>query len=133
MTTDRDDVCTDAMLTADHYAKVDPKGGKPAPKKSAVKRTLRYDAATATLTITQTVGRKTTVTAYSVERVGSDWGDGFRLTKHVGAADDECDAYHVNLSNEGHSCDCLGALRHGHKTPCRHVAALRVLRDLGRI
>ncbi len=98
--------------------------------KTPVSRTLRYNAATATLTLTVSTGRKVVENAYSLERIGSDYGDGFRLTKHVGHPGDECDVYHVNLSDEGHTCDCKGASRHGH---CKHIDAVVKLIQLNLI
>jgi hypothetical protein len=65
-------------------------------------------------------------TDYLVEPIGSDFGDGFRLTKLDGWGD----VYHVNLSNEGHICDCKGHLKHGH---CKHPAALAALRQADRL
>ncbi len=102
--------------------------GKPAAKKPA--RTLRFNTDTSTLTLTITTGRKVKETAYSVERIGSDFGDGFRLTKNVGSPEDECDIYCVHLSNEGHSCECLGFLRWNH---CKHIEALCAMRKTGTI
>ena len=95
--------------------------------KAPVSRTLRFNAETATLTLTITAGRKVTETDYSLERIGSDFGDGFRLTKHVGHPGDQCETYHVHLSDEGHACDCKGNLRW---QLCKHVDALVKLCDL---
>src|ERR1700685_4369311 len=95
--------------------------------KTVVPRTLRLDADTATLTITMTTSKKVAQTDYSLERIGSDFGDGFRLTKHVGHPADDCDIYNVHVSNEGHTCECLGHLRHHH---CKHVDAVVKLREL---
>lgn len=85
-------------------------------------RALRFDAESSTLTI-RVKGKRTD---YTLERIGSDWGDGFRLTKHVGHESDECDIYDIHLSDEGHTCECLGFLRHSH---CKHIDALVRLRQ----
>ena len=98
--------------------------------KPPVLRSLRYHKATRTLTLTITTGKRVLETDYSLEKIGSDFGDGFALTKHVGHPGDQCETYHVHLSDEGHACDCLGSLRWGH---CKHTAAVAKLRDLGRI
>jgi hypothetical protein len=58
---------------------------------------------------------------YLVRRIGSDFGDGFEVTKVLSE-----ERYQVNLSNEGHTCDCRGHLAHGH---CKHVFGLVALRD----
>lgn len=101
---------------------------KPARPKTL--RFLRYVPATGTLTLRVVRGRQTVETAYSLERIGSQFGDGFRLTKNVGHAGDECDRYDLHLSDEGHTCECRGNLQHGH---CKHVDAVVRLRDLGMI
>jgi hypothetical protein len=93
-------------------------------------RVLRYDIMTAALTIMVTTGKRVVEATYSLERIGSDFGDGYKLTKHVGHPGDECDIYHVNLSDEGSTCDCKGASRHGH---CKHIDAVRKIRELGMI
>ena len=98
--------------------------------KAPVSRTLRFIAETATLTLTITAGRKVTETDYTVERIGSDFGDAYKLTKHVGHPGDQCETYKTELSDEGHICNCPAG-RHG--KPCKHGAALAKLRDLGRI
>ena len=98
--------------------------------KPVTTRTLRYNAATSTLALTITTGRRVLETAYSVEKIGSDFGDGFALTKHVGNPADQCETYHVHLSDEGHACDCMGNLRWQR---CKHVDALVKCRDLGTI
>ncbi len=74
-------------------------------------------------------------TDYTLERIGSDFGDGFALVKHIGSSLDDCDIYHVHLSDEGHTCDCKGGTYSTPRTgkPCKHTAALVALREAGRI
>jgi hypothetical protein len=43
--------------------------------------------------------------------------------------DESGEPYHVNLT--AGSCDCVGHLRHGHRTVCRHLAAVRALCERG--
>ena len=64
---------------------------------------------------------------YLLQPIGSDFGDGFAM-KEIG--NEEAETYHVNLSNEGHLCDCKGHLKHGH---CKHPAALAALRQAGKL
>jgi hypothetical protein len=67
---------------------------------------------------------------YLLERLDADFGAAYRLEKLC----DEPVTYDVNLAlgHGGHdSCECLGHLRWGHRTVCRHVAALLKLRERG--
>jgi len=89
-----------------------------------------YDPADGVGILTITVDGE--ATDYTVERIGSDWGDGFRLTKHVGHPQAEASIYDVHLSDEGHTCDCPAGC-YGRVDRCRHVAALVALRDAGQI
>ncbi len=59
----------------------------------------------------------------------------FRLTKFArDIKPGEPTNYDVVISPDGFdSCECLGHLRHGHKTVCRHVAAVRCLIAKGKI
>lgn len=41
--------------------------------------------------------------------------------------------YDIAIGPTGAVCECLGHLRWGHKTPCKHVAALRVLITRGAV
>jgi hypothetical protein len=75
--------------------------------------------------ISMTRGKKTLTTDYFLSRIPSDFGDGFKLEKIIPTAD-EPSTYCVNLSTEGHRCECKGFLRHGH---CKHVDSLAALRD----
>jgi hypothetical protein len=56
----------------------------------------------------------------------------FRLTKFVATRKPgQPDAYDVRLDcrKAAGSCECMGHLKHGHKTPCKHLAALFVLAE----
>jgi hypothetical protein len=57
----------------------------------------------------------------SSSRSGSDFGDGFEVVMLLSE-----ERYHVQLSEQGHICDCLSHLRHGH---CKHVYGLVAHRD----
>ena len=70
-------------------------------------------------------------TLYSVSRIASDFGDGYAMSKIVDGRLTE--PYHVNLADQGHACDCKGALAHGHKTLCKHVAGIIALLNRGLI
>jgi hypothetical protein len=65
---------------------------------------------------------------YTLERFESPLGDAFRLTKCSPVEDGEESVYHILLSREGHSCECLGFLHHDH---CRHIAGLIALVNAG--
>lgn len=75
--------------------------------------------------ISVTKGKKTLAVDYFASIVPSDWGDAFRLEKIIKSAD-EPNVYDVILSNEGHSCECMGFMKHGH---CKHCDGLAALRD----
>src|SRR5262249_34496752 len=70
-----------------------------------------------------TVGKETT--AYFLQRLTSDFGPAFKLTKK-----DTGDSYDVNLSPEKPSCECKGFLRWQH---CKHVEGLLALQQAGRL
>jgi hypothetical protein len=71
-----------------------------------------------------TVGK--TGTDYFVQRIPSDFGTAFRLTKVL----DEHDSYAVNLDGDQRTCECKGNQRHGH---CKHGDGLAALLQAGRI
>jgi hypothetical protein len=86
------------------------------------------------LVLTVTKGAKVERFGYYLERLPSDiGGKAFRLTKVAHQVDGGPDHYDVRLDGAGHSCECLGHLRHGHKTVCKHAACLRALVASGRI
>jgi hypothetical protein len=67
---------------------------------------------------------------YRLTRIDADFGTAFHLQKVVSGSE----SYDVSLLPAGRStCECLGHLRHGHKTVCKHIAALGVLSNLGKI
>jgi hypothetical protein len=71
-----------------------------------------------------TVGKSTI--DYSLERIPSDFGTAFRLTKILG----DHDSYAVNIDGDKRTCECKGYLKHGH---CKHGDALTALLNAGRI
>ena len=78
--------------------------------------------------LTLRVGRQ--VNDYYLKPVPCEDGMGYEVSKLQG----EGETYHVLLANDGnHTCECLGHLHHGHKTRCKHVAALLALHSAGRI
>jgi hypothetical protein len=69
-------------------------------------------------------------TYYRLTALAADFGTAFRLEKLVGGTE----VYDVNLLPVGRStCECLGHLRHGHKTVCKHIASLSRLQQLGKL
>jgi hypothetical protein len=66
------------------------------------------------------------VQTYFLDRVPSDWGEGFALEKARDAATEARTVYHVHLTDEGHTCDCLGFLRWEH---CKHADGVAVLKS----
>ncbi|MBI1915408.1 MAG: hypothetical protein HYS12_11830 [Planctomycetes bacterium] len=65
--------------------------------------------------------------AYDLLEIGADTGRGFRLTKPNGKT------YCVSVSGEQESCECKGHLQRGHRTVCKHRAALAKLIALGKL
>ena len=98
---------------------------KPRPKPARKIRLCLPPAPSGWGVVEITIGRK--VDNYFLRRIGSDFGDGFRLEKFSGQGGE---SYDVHLSDQGHQCECLGFLRHGR---CKHVAGLAKLRNLGKI
>jgi hypothetical protein len=61
---------------------------------------------------------------YWLSEIQADWGRAFEVRKPL----PDGTVYHVHLDPEmGDTCDCLGHLRHGHRTVCKHVAAVKAL------
>lgn len=92
-------------------------------------RTLSYSRLTGILHITQGTQCK----GYFVDRLDSDLGPAYRLTKIIPPADGQPREYDVLvLADGGGDCGCLGNLRHGSRgTVCRHIAAVNCLRERG--
>jgi hypothetical protein len=95
---------------------------KPQPRSAAVVVPINEHGCNGVVRLT--VGKLATL--YFVDKVPSDFGDGVKLTK----VSDPEDAYHVHLSEEGHTCECLGFLAHSH---CKHVSGLVALRLAGKV
>jgi hypothetical protein len=70
-------------------------------------------------------------TLYHVEATPADFGRGFRWAKFAG----DREVYAVNVGDGDHpaSCECLGHLKHGHRTTCKHVACTRAIIARGRL
>jgi hypothetical protein len=78
-----------------------------------------------------TVGKLTT--AYKLTRLESDFGQAYRLSKAI-QGDGAAEEYDVCLLDGGRStCECKGHLQHGHKTVCKHIAALGLLQKQGKL
>ena len=66
--------------------------------------------------------RRTELFAYHISPIPCDFGDAFQFERLGG---DELAVYHVLFESEqDHSCDCKGFVRHGH---CKHVDACKAL------
>jgi hypothetical protein len=92
---------------------------KPRPK--PVRSARLYPGSPALLVLTQ--GKE--AADYFVEDLGRPGC--FRLRKPL----PETTTYDVDLG--AGSCECLGHLRHGHRTVCKHRAALAALAAAGRL
>jgi hypothetical protein len=83
------------------------------------------------LTITE--GGKPT-TFYLHEVATELGGRAFKLEKFGADVRDEWDAvYFVHIGGDLDTCCCRGHQRWGHKTVCRHRAALRALLEAGKL
>jgi hypothetical protein len=87
------------------------------------------------LLVTVGTGDKAQRFGYYLQPLPADFGLAFRLTKLAHQVEAGMpDHYDVRLDPRGrHSCECLGHLRHGHKTVCRHVAACVALVASGKL
>lgn len=74
-------------------------------------------------------GRKPEPTYYFATPIPSDWGQAFKVERQ-GAADTD-EAYDVMLDGRLSSCTCPGFLYH--LKDCKHVAALKVLQQRGKL
>jgi hypothetical protein len=87
------------------------------------------------LLVTVGEGEKAKKYGYYLEAIPADFGLAYRFTKLAHQIEEGMPAYYdVHLDPRGrHSCECLGHLRHGHKTRCRHVAACAALVVSGKL
>jgi hypothetical protein len=88
------------------------------------------------LLITEGDGEKAKRCGYYLTPVPCDGGVAYHFEKFSTdeGGDAEARDYDVYLSAHGnHSCECKGHLRWGHKTRCRHVAALLALIAQGKL
>ena len=69
---------------------------------------------------------------YYISPIPADYGKAFRFEKFAAEGGE---VYAVNLGDEREpaSCECLGHLRFGHKTVCRHIASARALVGAGKL
>jgi hypothetical protein len=69
-------------------------------------------------------------THYFVSRLPADFGKALRWEKF---AADGGEVYEANVGSDTESaiCGCLGHLKNGHKTVCKHVAGSRALLSSG--
>jgi hypothetical protein len=100
---------------------------KPA-KRIKPSRTLRlYPGSPALLEMT--VGND--CFSYWLRPIPADEGQAFELKKSI---TEGSETYHVLLHGpHGHSCECRGHLRWGHRTVCKHVASLLALIAEGKL
>jgi hypothetical protein len=79
---------------------------------------------------------------YYLEQLRADFGRGFRLVKFSHQVEEGEPGHYdilidprdlkLPLDRPGRStCDCKGHLTHGHKTACKHLAAIRKLLSEG--
>ena len=108
------------------------RSSRPRKPKSKPARSCRVspanEAGRRLLTIFVGTGPALKTFAYMLEEVVCDFGRGFSLDKMDGEA-----PYSVHLDSTGDSCTCLGHLRHGHKTVCKHIGAVKTLIANGRL
>lgn len=95
-------------------------------------RTLRFDRATGTLTITLPVRGRMVATRYRVAEYDADFGRAFAVVKLDGDGEPVV-RYDVSIGGrpEDHICDCTDFLKHGR--PCKHCDALAFLVETGRV
>ena len=73
---------------------------------------------------------------YFLRELAVDFGRGFELAKFdTDAGSDPTEhTYHVHLDAQaGDSCTCKGFIYHKHGKPCRHIAAVNTLIQLGKL
>jgi hypothetical protein len=87
------------------------------------------------LLITVTKGARVERSGYYVQPLDSPMGGrAFRVHKLPHQVEEgRPDHYDVHLAGAHSTCECLGHLRHGHRTVCKHVACLQALVSRNRI
>jgi hypothetical protein len=97
-------------------------------KPSKPSRTLRLYPGSPML-LEMTIGKDSF--SYWLRQLPSDFGSAYELRKSIAEGSE---TYHVLLHGpHGHSCECKGHLRWGHRTVCKHVACLLALGDEGKL
>jgi hypothetical protein len=92
----------------------------------------RFDTGTLLVEIEDRRPTTSKRTHYYVAPIPADFGKGFRFSKFT-CEGGEVYAVNIGDKDEPASCECLGHLRHGHKTMCRHVAAAQALIEAGKL
>jgi hypothetical protein len=94
---------------------------KPGKPRRRPARSLRYFAGSPGVLELTIAG---VVQDYYLSEIGADWGRAFEVRKPL----PDGTVYHVHVDSQlGDSCDCLGHLRWGHKTVCKHLSAVKAL------
>jgi len=104
-------------------------------QRSKPERTMKVGEPTNGVVAVAVTEGKTTA-GYYVQEIAVDFGRGFHVEKF--STDSGSDAsersYDVHLDKAlGDSCTCKGFIYHKHGKPCRHIAAVRTLVQLGKI
>lgn len=98
------------------------------PERSRYLNYFRHSATLGLLVVTVTVGKRTTEKSYWIERQADE---SFVLRK-TRPETGEPNQYRIRLGDTP-SCACKGWLYRHNDKPCRHVAALLILRQRGDI
>lgn len=85
------------------------------------------------LTITETKGRKTTTTDYTVELADSQIGGRAFLVHKLDETGEVVERYSVLVNGTDSRCDCAWGCYGANEKACRHVAALTVLLATGKL
>jgi len=101
---------------------------KPARKPVRTVRLFRYGDKAVLVINQQFSPSRGQLDTYALESIPSEMGGrGFLLTKEDGSS------YCVSLSGADSTCECKGHLQHGHRTVCKHLAALTALAAAGKL
>ena len=100
---------------------------KPRPRPARSVRLVKPPTEQESGVLVITVGKETF--PYFIDPIASDYGRAFCLSKFDGTS------YAVNLGDaDNHpSCECLGHERWGHRTVCKHRAAIQALLNAGKL